>query len=290
MNWSLAHTITVNLDVLLSIAVCATFSRPSLRKHYPWMFSYLSVRAVTAVIVEFLLYGPLLASEMTYTKIYFVVYWTSCLISAALIFLSCLDVYREAMSPLPGLARMGTTVFAWAAIASVVVTATTLTSLTPGSETVAKIGLQLLRCAGATELCLLALLLLSMRAIGLSLRSRPMGMALGLGLMAAIDCAESIVSMLGVNATPAIQLAFEVSSVITLGVWSVYSAMPEPARRAVTVPVNSAIYKWDQIASALGHKGTQVAVQPAPSFFLVDVEKVVERAFVRTLKGKESES
>jgi len=59
----------------------------------------------------------------------------------------------------------------------------------------------------------------------------------------------------------------------------------------VTVPVNSAIYKWDQIASALGHKGTQVAVQqPSPSFFLVDVEKVVERAFVRTLKGKESES
>ena len=69
-----------------------------------------------------------------------------------------------------------------------------------------------------------------------------------------------------------------------------YSAMPEPARKTVTVPANSAIYKWDQIASALGHKGTQVAVQPSPSFFLVDVEKVVERAFVRTLKGKESES
>jgi hypothetical protein len=290
MNWSLAHTITVNLDVLLSIAVCVMFFRPSLRRHYPWMFSYLCVRAITAVIVEFLFYGPLLASPMTYTKIYFVAYWTSCLASAVLLFLSCLDVYREAMAPLPGLARMGSTVFAWAAIASVVVTATTLTSITPGPGTIAKIGLQLLRCAGATELCLLALLLLSMKAIGLTPRSRPLGMALGLGLMAAIDCAETIASILQVVPTPVVQSAFEASSILTLVIWIAYSAKPEPARKTVTVPLNSAIYKWDQIASALGHKGAQVAVQPSPSFFLVDVEKVVERAFVRTLKGKESES
>jgi hypothetical protein len=148
----------------------------------------------------------------------------------------------------------------------------------------------LLRCAGATELCLLALLLLSMKAIGLSPRSRPLGFALGLGLMAAIDCAESIVTMLQVSATPTVQSAFEASSIITLSIWFAYSALPEPARKTITVPVNSAIYKWDQIASALGHKGTQGVMQPSPSFFLVDVEKVVERAFTRTLKGKESES
>jgi len=218
------------------------------------------------------------------------VYWASTLASSVLLFLSCLDVYRQAMAPLPGLARMGSTIFSWAAIASVVVTATTLTSFTPGPATIMKIGLQLLRCAGATELCLLALLLLSMKSIGLSLRSRPLGFALGLGFMAAIDCAESIVTMLQVAPTPFIQIAFEASSLLTLGVWIGYSAIPEPARKTMTVPINSAIYKWDQIASALGHKGTQVVVQPSPSFFLVDVEKVVERAFVRTLKGKESES
>jgi len=291
MNSSLTHTITVSLDVLLSVAVCAAFSRPSLRRHYPWMFAYLSVRAITGVIVAFLFYGPLLASPMTYTKIYFVVYWTSTLVSAALLFLSCLDVYRQAMAPLPGLARMGNTVFTWAALASILVTATTFTSVAlSGPGTMMKIGLQLLRCAGATELCLLALLLLSMKAIGLSPRSRPLGFALGLGLMAAIDCAESIVTMLQVTATPAVQSAFEASSIVTLSIWFAYSALPEPARKTVTVPVNSAIYKWDQIASALGHKGTQVVMQPSHSFFLVDVEKVVDRAFSRTLKSKESES
>ena len=291
MNSPLAHMIAINAEVLLSVAVCAVFARSSLRRNYPWMFRYLAVQAVTAVIIDFLLYGPLLASPMDYTKAHFVVYRLGFLLTSGLLFMSCLDVYRQTMAPLPGLARMGTTVFTWAAIASVLVTATTLTSITPGPGMIAKIGLQLLRCAGATELCLLALLLLCMRAIGLSMRSRPLGFALGLGLMASIDCAKSVVAMLQAGASPAVQLGFEFSSILTFGIWLTYSLMPEPVRKAVTVPVNSAIYKWDQIASALGHKGTQVAVQqPSPSFFLVDVEKVVERAFTRTLKGKESES
>ena len=290
MHSSLQQTIVVNLDVLLSIAASVLFFRPNLRKHYPWMFSYLCVRAVTAIIVEFLLYGPLLASPLAYTKMYFLVEWSSYLVSAILLFLSCLDVYRQAMAPLPGLVRMGTTVFRWAAIASVLVTATTLTSITFGPQALVQIGVQMMRCVGTAELCLLAFLMLSMKAIGLSPRSRPFGMALGLGIMAATDCIESTVAAVHLTLSPAMQTIFESSSVVTLGLWIAYSALPEPARKPITVAVNSAIYKWDQIASALGHKGTQVAVQPSPSFFLVDVEKVVERAFVRTLKDKESES
>jgi hypothetical protein len=290
MYSSLQQTIVINLDILLSIAASAFFFRSSLRKHYPWMFRYLCVRAVTAIIIEFLLYGPLLASPLTYTKMYFVVEWSSYLISAVLLFLSCLDVYRQAMAPLPGLVRMGTTVFRWAAIASVLVTATTLTSITSGPQALVQIGVQLMRCVGTAELCLLAFLLLSMNAIGLSPRSRPFGMALGLGMMAAIDCVESGVAAMKFTMSPTAQTAFEAATVATLCVWIAYSALPEPARKPITVAVNSAIYKWDHIASALGHKGTQVAVQPSQSFFLVDVEKVVERAFMRTLKGKESES
>jgi hypothetical protein len=290
MNPTLAHAVVVNLDVLFSLAIWALFSRPSIRRHYPWMFGYLTIRAITAVIVEFLFYGPLLASPLTYTQIYYVVYWASTLVSAGLLFMSCLDVYRQAMAPLPGLAGMGNTVFTWAAIASGMVTATTFTSIASGPDMVTKAALQLLRCAGATELCLLTLLLMSMRAIGLNFRSRPLGFALGLGLMAAIDCAESIVTAIGVGSTPTVGAVFEACSVLTLSVWIAYSASPEPVRKTVTVPVNSTIYKWDRIASALGHKGTQVAVQPSQSFFLVDVEKVVERAFTRTLQSKESES
>ena len=290
MYSSLQQTIVVNLDVLLSIATCAVFLRPGLRKQYPWLSSYLCLRAVTGVIVDFLLYGPLLANPMTYTKIYFLVQWSNFVISAILLFLSCLDVYKQAMAPLPGLVRMGTTVFRWAALASLLVTATTLTSISSGPQALVQIGMQMMRCVWTAELCLLAFLILSMKSLGLSPRSRPFGMAMGLGMMAAIDCIEFGIGGMRLSLSPSIQTVFEAATVLTLCLWIAYSTIPEPTRKPITVAVNSAIYKWDQIASALGHKGTQVAVQPSHSFFLVDVEKVVERAFVRTLKGKESES
>jgi hypothetical protein len=57
------------------------------------------------------------------------------------------------------------------------------------------------------------------------------------------------------------------------------------------MPVTSTVYRWNEIASALGHTGTQVAVQqPANSFFLTDVEKVVDKVLNRNLKGQQSES
>jgi hypothetical protein len=281
---------TISTDVLLSLIACAIFLRSGLRSKYPWMSAYLSVRAITGVIIEFVLYGPLLASRDSYTKIYFVVYWASYLASNTLLFLGCLDVYRQAMVPLPGLARMGTTVFRWAAVASVLVTATTLTSINFGPDMAMKIGVQLMRCIGTAEICLVALLLLSTKAIGLSPRSRPFGIAVGLGIMASVDCAQSTIASMQVETGPVAQGILDAASLTTLILWVTYAALKEPARKPITMGINSALYKWDQIASALGHKGTQVAVQPSPSFFLVDVEKVVERAFVRTLKGKESES
>jgi hypothetical protein len=291
MHSSLAQTVTVWLDLLFSVVVWALFLRPSLRRNYPWMFGYLSVRAVTGVLVGFLLYGPLLASPELYTEAYFLLHWISYVVSAVLLFLGCLDVYRQALAPLRGLVRMGTTLFRWAAIASVLVTATTFTSITQGDGVLVKIGILLMRCVGTTELCLLALLMLSMRAIGLSPRSRPFGIALGLATLALVDCAESSVAVLHVSVNPSVQSIFEGATLVALGLWTLYAALPEPVAKQLTVRADSAIYKWDQIAVALGHKGTQVALQPATqSFFLVDVEKVVERAFVRTLKNKESES
>jgi len=280
----------MSVDLVLSIAAAACFLRGKPRQQYPWLSRYLCVRSGTALAVAFLLYGPLLASPAAYTRIYFVVHWASYVVSAVLLFLSCLDVYREAMTPLPGLVRMGTTVFRWAAVASLLVTATTLTSVSLGPGTVIQVAVQMMRCVGTAELCLLAFLVLSMKAIGLSPRARPFGMALGLGGMAIIDCVASSVAALAGAISPVEHFAFELGTVGTLAVWIAYAALPEPARKPVTVAVNSAIYKWDQIASALGHKGTKVVVQPTPSFFLVDVEKVVDRAFVRNLKSKESES
>jgi len=140
------------------------------------------------------------------------------------------------------------------------------------------------------ELCLLAFLCLSMNALRLSVRDMAFGIALGFGLMSANDFV--VVSLMNGNGSLIAPLQFVYQSLVlvALGTWVAYAALPEVARRPVTVHVNSTIYRWNEIASALGHPGTQVAVQASSSFFLTDVEKVVEKVLNRSMKSMESES
>ena len=86
--------------------------------------------------------------------------------------------------------------------------------------------------------------------------------------------------------TDPLQFVYESLILATLAIWMVYCIFPEPARKPVLMPANSTIYRWNEIASALGHTGTQVAVQqPANSFFLSDVERVVEKVLERNMKA-----
>ena len=92
--------------------------------------------------------------------------------------------------------------------------------------------------------------------------------------------------------TSPLQFFNETLILVTLMVWVVYCVLPEPARKPIVMAANSTIYRWNEIAAALGH-GTKVAVQqPANSFFLTDVEKVVDKVLTRTsqLQGGESKS
>jgi hypothetical protein len=73
-------------------------------------------------------------------------------------------------------------------------------------------------------------------------------------------------------------------TLVFLGIWIAYAALPEPVRRPLVMPVNSTILRWNEIGSVLGYTGTQVAVQPAGGFVLTDVERVAERMPIRNLK------
>jgi hypothetical protein len=76
-----------------------------------------------------------------------------------------------------------------------------------------------------------------------------------------------------------------------LATWVAYFALPEPVREPLLIPVNSTVYRWNEIASALGHTGTQIAVrQPATGILMTDVERVVDRVLPRNLQGRKSES
>jgi cyanate lyase len=130
-----------------------------------------------------------------------------------------------------------------------------------------------------------------MNALHLPVRDMAFGIALGFGVLSANDFIQALLLTTHTSLTDPIQFVVESVILAALGIWVAYAALPEPARQPVVMPANSTIYRWNEIASALGHTGTQVAVQQSTdAFFLNDVESVVERVLSRNLKKKESES
>jgi hypothetical protein len=211
--------------------------------------------------------------------------------SAVLLFFVCMEVFRSALSAFSGLMRFGIVIFRWAVLASVIVTLSTVTYSHRGILIIPDIAFGLMRSVSILELCLLGFLCLSMNALRLPVRDLAFGISLGFGVLSANDLVGSIIVKLNSSFTDPFQVIYQSVVLAALGMWVAYSANPQPVRRPLVVPANSTIYRWNEIASALGHTGTQVAVvQPASSFFLTDVEKVVDKVLTRNLHESESKS
>ena len=296
MSSQLAMTAMTGAEVLLFAALGFLFWKKGLHRRFPAMGAYLALRIVATPMFSLLLLGQagqLSASteiQNTCRFAYFLVYWAVYMASAVLLFFICMEVFRSALSALPGLVKFGIVMFRWTALASLIVSFSTMSFAHKGLIPIPDIAYGLMRSVSILELCLLAFLCLSMNALRLPVRDLAFGIALGFGLMSANDFVASSLISHNASLTAPLQFVYEAVILFALGTWVAYCALPEPARKPVVMAVNSTIYRWNEIASALGHTGTQVAVQqPANSFFLTDVENVVERVLNRNLNRRESE-
>lgn len=294
MSSQLAMFMMSTTEFLLSALLAFLFWKKGLQRRFPCMGAYLALRLVSTPILSLLLMEHLFSSEdlqRTAAQAYFFLDWAVYIVSAGLLFFICMEVFRSALSSLPGLMRFGIVIFRWAAVVSLIVTFSSVSFSHRGVTSIPEVAAGLMRSVSLIELCLLAFLCLCMNALKLSVRDMAFGIALGFGMMATNDFISA--SLINSNATliAPLQFAYQAAVLVALGTWIAYAALPELARRPVVMAANSPIYRWNEIASALGHPGTQVAVQPAANgFFLTDVEKVVEKVLNRSLKGRESES
>ena len=273
------------------------FWKKMLHHRFPAMGHYLAVRVASQPVLVALLYIQTQPWGRRSTPAYFTYYWLYSYVyfavyiaSAVLLFFVCIEVFRSALSAFPGLLKFGTVIFRWAILASVIVSLSTISFEHRGILVIPEIAYRLMRSVSIVELCLLAFLCLSMNALHLSTRDMAFGIALGFGLMSSSDFILSSFISRNTSLTDPLQFVSEAVILLSLGIWVTYCALPELARKPVVMPVNSTIYRWNEIASALGHAGTQVAVpQPANSFFLTDVENVVEKVLSKNLKSRQSE-
>ena len=275
-------------EFMLWATLAVLFWKKSLQRRFPAMSVYLALRVASMPVLLALLYMQSQPWGHKYFPAYFYTYWAVYIASAITIFFICVEVFRSVLSAFSGLMRLGTVVFRWAAVVSLIVSLSTVSYVHPSVFLVSDIAFALMRSVSILALCLLAFLCLSMNALRFSVRDIAFGTALGFGLMSASDFVVAALLSRNTSLTSPLQFVNESFILLSLGIWVTYFALPEPARKPVVMPASSTIYRWNEIAAALGH-GTQIAVQqPANSFFLTDVEKVVDKVLTRNMQGSES--
>jgi len=264
------------------------FWTKKLYRSFPAMGAYLVLRVASMPMLLFSFYGQ--THQWFHESVYFFCYWSVYIVSAVLIFFICVEVFRSALSSFSGLMKLGTVAFRWVALASVIVSLSLLVIQHTPTDFIATIAYRLMRSVSILELCLLAFLCLSMNALRLSARSMAFGIALGFGLMSSSDFILASFVSSNTSLTGSLQFVSESVILLALGIWVTYCAVPEPARLPVMVPASSLVFRWNEIASALGHTGTQVAMlQPTDGILLTDVESVVENALIQNFKNSQAE-
>jgi hypothetical protein len=256
-----------------------------LHRRFPAMGIYLALRVVSMPVLLVFFYGQTRHwFNGSSFSLYYYAYWIVYLASTVTLFFVCIEVFRSALSAFSGLQRLGTMVFRWIALVSAIIGFSTISFSHREIPILADIVNRLMRSVSILELCLLAFLCLSMNTLRLSIRDMAFGIALGFGLMSSSDFILASFWSRKTSLTDPVQFVSESVTLVFLGIWIAYAALPEPVRRPLVMPVNSTILRWNEIGSVLGYTGTQVAVQPAGGFVLTDVERVAERMPIRNLK------
>jgi hypothetical protein len=283
----LPHTATdwiqvaTGLETLLLVAAYLCGLR---RGHvYPAMRAYLLVNAIGGLLVCTFLNFPRLLAGSNQLLVYCTLFWIAYAASGGLTFLTAQRIFHDALEPLPGLRRLALVVFRWVAVVSVALSV--LPAIVPlvfHSQSLQVTVLQAMRCVSVLEFCLLAFILLSVRALGISWRSHIAGITFGFGVLAVVDtiCFMFLLRA-GSHLLPWV-LVRQTGSAVAAAVWFAYLLMPEPNRLAVNQK-SSQLHRWNEIAVALGKPVPHVALgAPEPSaFFLQDVEAVVDRVLSR---------
>lgn len=277
-------------EFALWAALSFLFWKKGLQKRFPALNVYLALRVISMPVLLGLLYIQAQLWGHQFFPFYFYPFWAVYIASAISLFFVTLEIFRSVLSAFSGLMRLGTVVFRWVALVSAVASLGSISYSHPGLSLLPDFALALMRSVSILEICLLAFLCLCINALQLSVRDLAFGFGLGFGLMSANDLIFSAISSSYSSLNAPLQFGYEGIILLTIGAWVAYCAMPESVRKPVVMPANSTIYRWNEIASALGH-GTKVAVrQPANGFFLTDVERVVEKVLTRNLQGNESKS
>ena len=214
-------------------------------------------------------------------EIFFWGYWATYLLCGFFLYVTIRQVLHEVMAPLSGLARLATLVYGWLVIILIIVA---ISSSFMPFETRAMIGWalqrQIERCVGIMELSPLLFVLVIAGRVGLSIGSRTVGIAIGLGIASAVEFMASALAIDIHNVFSPASVTMQFGRLLAVSVWAIYFLKADAPRKDIGLSPASPLSRWNEVGLAFTAILPPVQERPV-DFFLSDVEQAVDRVLVK---------
>lgn len=208
---------------------------------------------------------------------YYSVYWVGTALANIAMIAVLYELFCAAFKPFAGLQDLVKIVFKWAA-GSILCVALVVVISNVAAAPYHWLTLSIHdfeRTVAVMECALLIFLFVGSQHLGLSMRNRVFGFALGFGFDALCRLVVFSTLMNRVSKIPLGSQLLPMGYYVSLLIWMVYLLKPEPARESVHIPLTSPLLRWNEIALQMGHTGKLAVVNPEP--FMPQVERLVER-------------
>jgi hypothetical protein len=274
---------SAELTLWLLALSAAIYAR--LHKHLVAVICFLGSKLVVAATYSYItLHYPVGSQgwERAYGY-YYDVYWMMYLVATVAAFFSIEQIMRRVLSPLPGVSRLAVLIFRFTGILTFFIAITAhLTELSklPLPIWINSFFISIALCMCVFEVSLMSMLIAAAPRLGLSFRTRFLGLSLGLCFLGITDFTSLMAWMAGNGgAWAGLNLPSELVIDLTLVMWIAYFVLPDQKRGPLRLTRSSTLMRWNDIVNQLGI-GPQPVVELAPSF-MTDVEMVVERIMMR---------
>jgi hypothetical protein len=240
---------------------------------------FLGIRTFSAVLLLGMSRAHL-SDSLSLHSTYFYTHWITYLAGCVALFFALQELFINMMAPLPALKQLGVVGFRWAAAVSLVLSLSSVVTLASASSVhdhLAAIFTQIAVSFSVLALCLLAFLVVSIHALGLSYRNRVFGLCVGLTLLSAMDLMVNAFHFSAIGNWP-VQVS-EIITAVALLTWVAFLAFPEHVEVPTATSVSSSTLLWNDLAQELGPNPPQRTVPQ--SGFLQNVESVVDRVLAK---------
>jgi hypothetical protein len=271
-----AALIWLSCPILQLVCVYLLYRRKLLRQ-FACFASYLLLFTLLNAI-RFFCYRRFGLSSWTYYSVYWVGTALANIAAVAVLY----EIFCAAFKPFAGLQDLAKIVFKWAAgsilcIAFVVLISNHGLSSGAPHHWLATSVHDFERIVAVMECALLIFLFLGSQHLGISMRNRIFGFALGFGVDAFLTLVVYIALITShLSKIPLWSQLLPVGYYASLLIWVGYLVKPEPSRESLHIPVTSPLLRWNEIALQMGHSGGKVALL-TPEPFMPQVERIVEK-------------